>query len=53
MAEVKVEQIMTNGTQNVVILKITEGCKTVFVPVQGYNSMYTAQNVARGIVRGY
>ena len=53
MAEMKVERVISNGIQNVVILKIQDGGKIVYVPVQGYNTSYSAEDIARRMVRGY
>lgn len=54
MADIKVEQIISNGIHNIVILKITENSgRTVYCNLKAYNNLYSAQDVARTDVRGY
>ena len=54
MAEIKVEQVITNGIHNVVVLKIREDSgREIYATLPAYSNLYSAQDQARMQVRGY
>ena len=54
MAELKVEQIISNGIHNVVVLRIKEDSgRTVYANLKAFSNLYSAQDQARMDVRGY
>lgn len=54
MSNIEVQQIVTNGIHNVVVLKVKDNSgKTVYAVLDAYTNMYTATDAARMKVRGY
>lgn len=53
-ADIKVEQVVTDGSHNVIVLKIKENSgREIYATLPAYNNLWTAIDAARVQVRGF
>lgn len=54
MSKMEIEQIVSDGVRNVVILRITDNSgRTMYANLRAWNSLFTAQDQARTEIRNY
>ena len=54
MSKMEIEQIVSDGVRNVIILKITENSgRIIYANLKAWNNLFTAQDQARKEIRNY
>lgn len=54
MSKMEIEQVVSDGIRNVVILKVTDNSgRTMYANLKAWNNLFTAQDQARTEIRNY